>query len=185
MFPDDGVPLISPVAAFKSKPAGGRGPVPQHMVQVYGGVPPVALSVAEYGTPTIPYGRLVVVMVGPLCAISIAEQDKIRLQIRARNLISTGPSLSGRQIDHGVTRNLKAPRSDLVYTRPPPLDPASCIRELHSFLRCSTKHRFRSFAGNQNHQTPPFQYVRRISLRPCLSGCSLSRCRLGALLRLN
>ena len=155
------------------------------MVQVYGGVPPVALSVAKYGTPTIPYGRLVVVMVGPLCAISIAEQDKIKLQIRARNLISTGPSLSGRQIDHGVTRNLKAPRSDLVYTRPPPLDPASCILRAAFFPPVLHQASPSLFRRNQNHQTPPFQYVQRISLRPCLSGCSLSRCRLGALLRLN
>ena len=69
-FAADGVPLISPVPAFRPKPAGKEVPhglygglVPR--VQVYGGAPPVALRVAEYGTPTIPYGRLVVVMVGP------------------------------------------------------------------------------------------------------------------------
>src|SRR5882757_9000503 len=49
-----GVPLM--VQLFCVNPA-GRGPTV--VVQVYGVVPPVARIVAKYGTPTVPFGRVV------------------------------------------------------------------------------------------------------------------------------
>ena len=39
-----------------------EGNCPARTLQVYGGVPPVAASVALYATPTVPFGKLVVVM---------------------------------------------------------------------------------------------------------------------------
>src|SRR5271170_432307 len=48
-----GMPAMAPVAAFKAKPAGR---VPLVSDQLYGVVPPVAASVAVYGTPTSPFG---------------------------------------------------------------------------------------------------------------------------------
>ena len=55
-----GVPVMAPVEAFKFKPA---GKVPLVMDHVYGVVPPVAVSVALYATPTCPFGREVVATV--------------------------------------------------------------------------------------------------------------------------
>src|SRR5262249_49598648 len=57
---NSGVPWIKPVAGSNSKPPGRRPEMTDH---VYGGVPPVAVSVAEYGTPTNGVGRDVVVIV--------------------------------------------------------------------------------------------------------------------------
>ena len=51
-----GVPVILPVAK-RERPFGK--PLPDH---VYGGCPPVAIRVAEYGTPTMPAGSAVVEM---------------------------------------------------------------------------------------------------------------------------
>ncbi len=56
-----GVPLMTPLVAFRDNPAGSDPPV---TVQVYGGVPPLGVKVWEYATPTSPPGRDVVVMVG-------------------------------------------------------------------------------------------------------------------------
>jgi len=53
-----GVKLITPVVGFKA--AGDRPPL--GALHVYGGVPPIALSVAEYGVPTIASARVLVVM---------------------------------------------------------------------------------------------------------------------------
>ena len=57
-----GVPLICPLAALMVKPAGR--PVADH---VYGVVPPLALMVALYATPTVPSVRdaAVVMLSGP------------------------------------------------------------------------------------------------------------------------
>jgi hypothetical protein len=44
-----GVPVIAPVAVFSDNPAGR---VPLVSAQLYGVVPPLAASVAEYATPT-------------------------------------------------------------------------------------------------------------------------------------
>src|ERR1017187_10813987 len=58
-----GVPLISPVAAFKVRPAGN---VPAVTCQLAGGTPPVDVSVCEYAVPTTPLGSDVVAIVsGP------------------------------------------------------------------------------------------------------------------------
>src|SRR5262245_48531284 len=55
-----GVPEITPVLALRASPAGS---VPLTIDHVYGGVPPVAASVAVYGVPTTPTGSAVVVIV--------------------------------------------------------------------------------------------------------------------------
>ena len=76
-FADVGVPLISPVAEFNAKPwgraLGGGGRISDH---VYGFVPPVAASVAEYRAPTLALGREVVVITsgagaGEACTVSV------------------------------------------------------------------------------------------------------------------
>ena len=54
-----GVPLIAPLAALSAKPP-GRDPLA--IAQVYGVVPPVAESVAEYATLTVPVGMEVVLI---------------------------------------------------------------------------------------------------------------------------
>ena len=54
-----GVPLISPVSAFRLRPAGR----PPSMLHVIGAVP-VAVRVWLYASPTLPSGRVSVVMVG-------------------------------------------------------------------------------------------------------------------------
>jgi hypothetical protein len=53
----DGVPLITPVEEFNVKPCG----VPV-ICQLWAPVPPVAVSVCEYGTPTMPWLSAVVVI---------------------------------------------------------------------------------------------------------------------------
>ena len=53
-----GVKLITPVLGFKA--AGERPPL--GVLHVYGGVPPIALSVVEYGVPTTASGKALVVM---------------------------------------------------------------------------------------------------------------------------
>ena len=54
-----GVPLIVP-ALLKLRPAGNA---PDAIVQEYGIVPPVAVSVNEYAFPTMPFGTEAVVIV--------------------------------------------------------------------------------------------------------------------------
>ena len=55
-----GCPVSSPVGR-RSRPGGG---VPAETDHVYGGVPSTAASVCPYVVPTVPSGRLVVVIVG-------------------------------------------------------------------------------------------------------------------------
>ena len=50
-----GVPVIAPVAAFSDSPA---GKLPAETLNVYEPVPPVALTVCEYATPTVPLGNV-------------------------------------------------------------------------------------------------------------------------------
>ena len=50
---------MRPVSGSRVRPPGNR---PEVIDQVYGGAPPVAPRVTEYGLPWIPSGRLVVVM---------------------------------------------------------------------------------------------------------------------------
>jgi hypothetical protein len=55
-----GVPEITPVDATRLNPAGNE---PELIDQVYGVVPPLACSVAEYAVPTVPPGNDAVVTV--------------------------------------------------------------------------------------------------------------------------
>ena len=71
-----GVPVIAPVLPFRLSP-GGRAPTA--ILQVYGNVPPVAVRVAEYGSPRIPTGSevvvietVIIVIVNCALAVSIA-----------------------------------------------------------------------------------------------------------------
>ena|SRR5580700_2369748 len=57
-----GVPLITPVAAFKTKPAGN---VPLLIDHEYGAMPPAAASVIPYAALTCPSGRELVVICNP------------------------------------------------------------------------------------------------------------------------
>jgi len=54
-----GVPLITPVDVFSDNPA---GKLPTEIAQLYGVVPPVAVNVCEYPTPTWPFANDVVVI---------------------------------------------------------------------------------------------------------------------------
>jgi hypothetical protein len=54
-----GAPEITPVPAVNDKPG---GKLPELMLQVYGVTPPVAARVVEYVVPSVPLGKLVVVI---------------------------------------------------------------------------------------------------------------------------
>ena len=61
IFPAPGVPVIAPVEVLRlAQP----GRLPEEMLHVYGVVPLVAASVAEYAFPTAASGRDVVVTIG-------------------------------------------------------------------------------------------------------------------------
>ena len=67
-----GVPLISPVSLFRLRPAGRLPPSKLHVM----GVVPVAVRIWLYASPTLPSGRVSVVMVtlwllGANCAVSL------------------------------------------------------------------------------------------------------------------
>src|SRR5207244_323684 len=72
-----GVPLITPVAAFRVSPTGS---VPVATVQLlYGGRPPAAVNCAEYAVPTVAFGSVVVVILTRAamvivndCAVAVA-----------------------------------------------------------------------------------------------------------------
>jgi hypothetical protein len=66
-----GVPLIVPVAALRPRPDGNA---PLLRDQVYGGVPPLAAKVWEYGVPTAPPGSC------GLVPMLIAEAVMVRLK---------------------------------------------------------------------------------------------------------
>src|SRR5208282_1058572 len=53
-----GVPEMTPVEGASTSDVGSE---PEEIDHVYDPTPPVAVSVCEYGTPTTPLGRLVVV----------------------------------------------------------------------------------------------------------------------------
>ena len=68
-----GVPLISPVSLFRLRPAGRLPPFSTLHVM---GVVPVAVRIWLYASPTLPSGRVSVVMVtlwllGANCAVSL------------------------------------------------------------------------------------------------------------------
>jgi hypothetical protein len=50
-----GVPVIAPVAAFSESPV---GKLPAETLNVYEPLPPLALTVCEYATPTVPLGKV-------------------------------------------------------------------------------------------------------------------------------
>ena len=60
-----GVPLMVP-AADKERPFGNA---PEAIDQLYGGEPPVAESVCEYGAPTVPAAKVPAVMDKPLAGV--------------------------------------------------------------------------------------------------------------------
>ena len=62
-----GVPLISPVSLFRLRPAGRLPPSMLHVM----GVVPVAVRIWLYASPTLPSGRLDVVMLGAAAAFSL------------------------------------------------------------------------------------------------------------------
>jgi hypothetical protein len=64
-----GVPEINPVDAVRLNPAGSA---PALTLQLYGVVPPLACSVAEYAVPTVPPDNDVVVTVGGWAAAATA-----------------------------------------------------------------------------------------------------------------
>ena len=61
-----GVPLILPVSLFRLRPS-GRAPIMLHVM----GVVPVAVRIWLYASPTLPSGRLDVVMLGAAAAFSL------------------------------------------------------------------------------------------------------------------
>ena len=68
-----GVPLISPVSAFRLRPAGR----PPSMLHVIGAVP-VAVRVWLYASPTLPSGRVSVVMLGAASgALTVTVQEAV------------------------------------------------------------------------------------------------------------
>jgi hypothetical protein len=84
-----GVPPILPLELSDSP--GGREPVV--IDHVYGPKPPEALSVAEYATPTSPFGSEVVVTEGrairiftsiPSCAVADARAASERLTVKLK-----------------------------------------------------------------------------------------------------
>jgi hypothetical protein len=77
-----GVPETVPVELPMVSP-GGRDPVV--IDQVYGGVPPVTATVAEYVVPTVPLGREAVVM-PPLGAITI---ERAAVAVRAVGVVES------------------------------------------------------------------------------------------------
>ena len=90
-LPDDdsGIPLIKPVAESSVKP-GGRVPV-DIVHTLCGGVPPLAASGVEYGTPTFPVGRLVVVMTNAAAAGEmVSANETVALPPRASVTVNCG-----------------------------------------------------------------------------------------------
>ena len=62
-----GVPLISPVVSFSVKLSGRVPPIMFHVM----GVVPSAVRVWLYASPTLPFGRVSVVMLGAAAAFSL------------------------------------------------------------------------------------------------------------------
>jgi hypothetical protein len=62
-----GVPVIAPVAALSERPA---GKLPAETLNVYEPLPPVALTVCEYATPTVPFGKVAGFTVTPALIVT-------------------------------------------------------------------------------------------------------------------
>jgi hypothetical protein len=74
-----GVPEIAPVDGFNPSPE-GRGP--DWIDQIYGGMPPAAVSIWEYGSPTLPSGNGDTVLIVGFPKIlmvrsRVADRDKL------------------------------------------------------------------------------------------------------------
>jgi hypothetical protein len=80
-----GVPEIAPVDATKLSPA---GKVPELIDQVYGVVPPLACSAAEYPVPTVPPDNDAVVTVGGCAAAAATVMLRFALAVAAGELES-------------------------------------------------------------------------------------------------
>ena len=74
-----GVPDITPVLPASDNPPGNAFPI---LLHVYGGVPPDAASVVEYAVPTVPFGRLVVVIV------KVDDESTVMLKLAVPILLS-------------------------------------------------------------------------------------------------
>ena len=95
--------MIAPVEAFKAVPSGKVIGVSEVTLQVYEPVPPVAVSVAEYDSYSVPPGRVAgLVMEGRLVAVAARAISKprntprITLFLRNRCI----------QLNPGLNRNL-------------------------------------------------------------------------------
>ena len=74
-----GVPVIEPLG-FRARPAGNAfrlDPFEPVAAKVYGGVPPEAISVCEYGTLTVPFGSgevVVMVIAGAMISVKVCDE---------------------------------------------------------------------------------------------------------------
>ena len=77
-----GVPEMMPVPDESDSPA---GKLPELTLQLYGAIPPVALTVCEYAVPTCPVGKELVVTlrVGGVPTIRVANPDSMPPQVSA------------------------------------------------------------------------------------------------------
>jgi hypothetical protein len=80
-----GVPEMVPVELSMVSPGGSD---PLAIDQLYGGVPPVTATVAEYGTPTVPLGREVVVM-SPLEPPAETTIERSAVAVRAVGVVES------------------------------------------------------------------------------------------------
>ena len=80
-----GVPVIAPVMGFRFSPGGNE---PAVIENVYGGVPPVAVSEEEYGTPTSP------VAVPHVRASGVGGVVMVMLQLAVAVLVAVLPEES-------------------------------------------------------------------------------------------
>ncbi len=74
-----GVPLIAPVDAFSIKPGGSPPALTDQLL--YGGVPPLAVKVAEYGVPTMPDGGFPVMV---SCGAAIVMENGCGVEVAPR-----------------------------------------------------------------------------------------------------
>jgi hypothetical protein len=75
-----GVPEITPVLVPSDNPAGKLPAVTPH---VYGGVPPTAVKLVEYGTPTVPFGKHPATIFSIGATVSVAIPDSTPPQVSA------------------------------------------------------------------------------------------------------
>jgi hypothetical protein len=123
-----GVPEITPVLALIANPAGSA---PEYTLHVYGFVPLVAAIVAEYAPPTIPFGKLVVVIrtivVPYTVKLKLAVEDSLSLSVTFAVNVSAATAVVGLPditpvLDASVNPAGKLPELTLhVYGGVPPI----------------------------------------------------------------